>query len=398
MSKKLSDLGLLILRAVGVASCESSGPQDVISGAPLQRMRGGSPRERIRLLPVKLCGALLVLSGAAVGQEVVPLTVISGFSSNALWVETFQTRFIPEVNRRLASTGTYEIDWNTPFGSVARPGGAFEAVQYGLGDIGIITTSFHADKIPFFNISYVTPFVTTDIGLVVRTVSDLNERYPALKQLWQDYGQVYLVTAGIVDTYLPLMSEPIASLEDFRGRRIAGIGMNLSYFEGLGAVAVSSSLADFYNNIATGLVAGVIVWPEAVVSYRLYEVGPYLIDARLGAVSSVAISANRRTWERLPEEVRSALLAAAEVYRDELARETVRRSAKALRTFQEQGGSIISLSPGQRQEWAASIADLAGAWADDLESRGLPGRQLLRDYMNTMRANDQPIMRHWDRE
>lgn len=353
---------------------------------------------RTRSLVLKFCGTLLFLNGgAAFGQEVIPLTVVSGFSSNALWVEIFKTRLIPEVDRRLASNGAYKIKWNTPFGSITRPGGAFEAVQYSLGDIGIITTSFHADKIPFFNVSYVTPFVTTDIGLVVRTVSDLNERYPALKDLWHDYGQVYLVTAGLVDTYLPLMSKPITSLEDFRGQKIGGVGMNLSYFKGLGAVAVSSSLADFYNSIDTGLVGGVIVWPEAVISYRLYEVAPYLIDARLGAVSSVALTANQHTWERLPEEVRNALLAGAQVYRDELARETVLRSAKAMQSFQAHGGTIVSLSPEQRREWASSIADLAGAWADDLQSRGLPGRQILRDYMDTMRANDQPIMRHWDR-
>ncbi len=342
--------------------------------------------------------ALLLLSRAAVGQEIVPLIAVSGYSPTALWVETFLTHFIPEADRQLAVSGSYEIDWNTPFGSVASPGGAFEAVQYGLADVGIITTSFHSDKIPFYNLSYVTPFVTTDMGLVVRTVSALHEHYPALKRLWRDYGQVYLITAGLVDTYQALMSQPIENLDDFRGRRMSGIGMNLLYFEGLDSVAVSSSLADFYNNIATGLTDGAIVWPEAIVSFKLYEVAPYLIDVRLGAVSSVALSANARTWERLPDEVRRALLIAAEVYRDELARETVRRSALAMQSFQENGGSILALSAEQRGEWAQSVPDLAGVWVADLERRGLPGRQLLRDYMNAMRANNQPIMRHWDRE
>lgn len=353
-------------------------------------------------MPVRLyvrCLILTVILGrAAFAAEVVPLTVISGYSPNALWVETFRTRFIPEADRLLAATGNYAIAWNTPFGNVARPGGAFDAVQFGLGDIGIIVTPFHADKLPFFNISYVTPFVTTDIGLVVRTVSELHERYPALKKSWQDYRQVYLVTAGLVDTYQAVLSEPIDSLDDFRGRKMSGVGMNLRYFEGLGAVGVSSSVADFYTNMATGLTAGAIVWPEAVMSYRLNEVGPYLIDVRLGAVSSVALSANRRSWDALPEEVRNALLAAAVVYRDELALETVRRSTRALQSFQDQGGTVVPLTLEQRRRWAASVPDLAGDWVKTLESRGLPGRQLLRDYMDIMRANDQPILRHWDRE
>lgn len=348
--------------------------------------------------PAKLCVLFLVLSSTSLAQEVVRLTAISGYSPNALWVKIFLTEFIPEADRQLAATGKYEIDWNTPFGTVARPGGAFDAVQYGLGDIGIITTPFHADKLPFFNISYVTPFVTTDIGLVVRTVSDLNDRYPVLKQQWQDYDQVYLITAGLVDTYQAVMSEEIVSLEDFRGLKMSGVGMNLRYFEGLGAVGVSSSVADFYTNMATGLTAGAIVWPEAIMGYKLNEVGPYLIDVRLGAVSSVALSANQRTWERLPEEVQQALLESAVVYRDELARETVKRSLQAMEAFEEQGGTVISLSEEQRQKWADSIPALASAWVEGMESRDLPGQQLLRDYMEIMRANDQPIMRRWDRE
>ena len=343
--------------------------------------------------------AWLALSGPAPAQHVIPLTAVSGYPPAALWVETFLTHFIPEAERRLAATGAYAIDWNTPFGSVARPGGAFEAVQYGLADIGIITTSFHSDKIPFYNISYVTPFVTTDMGLVVRTVSELHERFPALKALWRDYRQVYLVTAGLVDTYQALMNRPIARLSDFRGLRLSGVGMNLRYFEGLGAVAVSSGLADFYNNIATGLTDGAIVWPEAIVSFRLHEVGPYLVDVRLGAVSSVALSANARSWERLPGEVQRALEAAAAVYRDALARETVRRSARAMAFFRtEGGGTIVALSEAQRRAWAASVPDLAAGWVADIERRGLPGRALLEAYMDTMRAHGQPILRHWDRE
>ncbi len=352
------------------------------------------------IAPRKLSQVMLLalLGPVSSAQEVIPLTVVSGFPPTALWVEMFTTHFVPEANRRLAGTGEYEIDWNLPFGSVARPGGAFEAVQYSLGDLGIITTSFHSDKIPFYNLSYVTPFVTTDMGLVVRTVSDLHDRYPEIRRQWEDYRQVYLVTAGLVNTYQALMTEPIMTLEDFRGRKMSGVGMNLLYFEGLGSVAVSSSLADFYSNMATGLTDGSIVWPEAIISFKLYEVGPYLVDARLGAVSSVALSANRRSWNRLPEEIQMALLAAAEVYRDALAEETVQRSELAMTQFAEFGGTIIEMSTDQRRAWARTVPDLAGDWANGLENRGLPGRRILEDYMNVMRANDQPIMRHWDRE
>jgi hypothetical protein len=44
------------------------------------------------------------------------------------------------------------------------------------------------------------------------------------------------------------------------------------------------------------------------------------------------------------------------------------------------------------------LPNIAREWADDMEERGMPGHDILRDYMDIMRANDQPIMRHWDSE
>ena len=346
-----------------------------------------------------LCAASLLFGGPVRSQEVIGLTVIDAYAPTALWVRVFMDFYMPEVDRRLAESGNYEIDWNRAFGgTVAKTGGVLEALQYGLADIGIITSPFHPDKIPFYNISYVTPLVTADIGLVARTVDALVDRYPALRAEWSDYNQVFLTAAGAIDTYQVLMSEPIASLADFRGKKICGVGLNLRYVQGLGAAAVSSNLGDFYNNIATGLTEGTVAWAESAVAYKLYEVAPYMIDVRLGAVTSKVISMNARTWERLAEEVRDVLAQTAIDYRDELARETDRRAADSRREFVARGGTIVPLTAEQRREWAQSLPNMAQEWAEDLERRGLPGRRLLADYMDIMRANDQPIVRHWDRE
>ena len=361
---------------------------------PLQSLRSA------RLLFVAVtCAAMLGAAKPVRAQEIVPLTVIDAYAPTALWVRVFLDYYMPEVDRRLAETGNYEIDWNRAFGgTVAKTGGVLEALQYGLADIGIITSPFHPDKIPFFNISYVTPLVTADIGLVARTVDELVEKYPELQQQWDDYNQIFLTAAGAIDTYQVLMNEPIESLEDFRGTKICGVGLNLRYVQGLGSAAVSSNLGDFYNNIATGLTDGTVAWAEAAVAYKLYEVAPYMIDVRLGAVTSKVITMNRGSWERMPEEVRRVLMETAIDYRDELALETDRRAQSSRHEFVEHGGTIQPLTDEQRRVWAESLPNMAKEWAEDLEERGLPGKQILRDYMDIMRANNQPIVRHWDRE
>jgi TRAP-type C4-dicarboxylate transport system substrate-binding protein len=331
--------------------------------------------------------------------EVIPLIAVDSYATTALWTLVFVEYFIPEVDRRLARTGNYEIRWNKAFGgTIAKTRGVLDSLEHDLADIGIITTPYHPDKVPFHNLPYATPLVTSDIGLVARTMSDLVKKYPVLSEQWANHKLVFLTTAGSIDTYQVLTNYEVKTLDDFKGRKIAGVGLNLRFLTGLDAAPVNSGISDWYNNLATGLVDGVIGWIEGSIAYRLYEVAPYRVDVRLGAVATTAITVNRRTWGRLPEEVRQVLIETAEDYRDELARETDRRAVASRSRYMEEGGQILVLTDAQRRQWAMGLPNIAMDWAVDMEERGLPGTAILRDYMNIMRENNQPIMRHWDRE
>lgn len=183
-----------------------------------------------------------------------------------------------------------------------------------------------------------TPLVTADIGLVARTMTELVGRYPDLADAWTDYHQIYLTTAGSIDTYQVLTNYPVSSLEDFRGRKIAGVGLNLRYLTAVDASPVNSGLSDWYNNLATGLVDGLIGWVEGAIAYRLYEVAPYMVDVCLGAVATKAISVNERTWARLPQQIKTVLQETALDSRYELARETDCRAAKSRIQYVEFAG------------------------------------------------------------
>ena len=346
-----------------------------------------------------LC-VMLLASGAGVrAEEVIPLTAIDAYAPTASWVRLFIDYYMPEVDRRLAETGHYRIKWNKGFsGTIARTREVLDALQHDLGDIGIVTTPFFPDKVPFYNLAFVTPFVTTDIGLVARTISDLADRYPEIRRVWDDHNQVYVTTTGMIDTYQVLLARRPASLQDLKGIRIGGVGLNLRYLAGLEATGVTSSLNDWYNSLDSGLLQGVVAWSEAAIAYKLYEVAPCMLDVRLGAVTSMVVSINRRTYERLPVEVREVLIATARNYRDVLAQDAMRMGEWSRAEYQRRGGTIIELTEEERRQWAARIPNMAKEWAADLERRGLPGRQILKDYMDIMRANQQPILRHWDRE
>ncbi len=343
--------------------------------------------------------AVLWFHSPAKAEKTINLTAIDGYPTKALWVKEFINFYIPEVNKRLAAKGNYKIKWNQAFGGqIVKPKHVLEGIQKGLGDIGVVTTVFHHDKVPLQAIAYVTPFVTTDPGLVARTVDQLASKFPEMKKAWKSYNQVYLTNMAVFDTYQVFSRKRITKLADFKGLKINGAGTNLRYLQGLGSAGVGGSLVTYYQNLSTGVVDGALLWAEAAFAFKFYEVAPYLLDARLGTANSKAITVNADSWKRLPAEVRQVLARTAIDYRDHMGRLAIERGAAAYKAYQKKGGKIFKLSTSERTAWAKRMPNIAKEWADGLEKKGIPGRAVLKTYMDTMRKNNQQILRNWDKE
>jgi C4-dicarboxylate-binding protein DctP len=60
--------------------------------------------------------------------------------------------------------------------------------------------------------------------------------------------------------------------------------------------------------LQTGLVDHAMLWPEAASTFKIAEVAPYMLRADLGAVNSKTVTVNQDFWNKLPEEVKDALL------------------------------------------------------------------------------------------
>ena len=109
----------------------------------------------------RLCMALALAAVpfTASAQQVIKITAMDGYPERALWVKEFIEFYMPEVDKRLAKTGKYKIEWQKAFGGqIVKPRGEFDGLKSGLGDMAIITTVFYEDKLPLNNVPYFTPF------------------------------------------------------------------------------------------------------------------------------------------------------------------------------------------------------------------------------------------------
>jgi len=344
--------------------------------------------------------ATVAVSTPAAAQETINLTGISGYPPVASWVKAFVDVYMPAVDAELAKGGNYKINWNKGVsGQIVKPRGELEGVETGLGDLGTVVTAFHPDKIPLYKLTFVTPFVSSDLGLVVKAIDQLESKFPAFGEGWAKFNQVNLVNTGAVDDYMVLSKEKITSLADFKGKKLGAAGANLPWVTALGAAGVQTNLADAYNSLNTGIYEGGIFWAEAAGGFKLCEPAPFFLDGNLGAVQSHNISVNRDVWESLPDEVRAALKTASAAHQKAATDLVVNGASKGIdRCKSEFGSEVTVLSPADRTKWAMSLNNAAKEWAEDLEKQGIPGKAVLSSYMDSMRAANQPIERNWDRE
>ncbi len=333
-------------------------------------------------------------------QETVSAVVIDGYPDRALWVKEFTNFFIPQVDSRLAAAGNYQMSWQENYGgSIVKPKGVLEGVQLGLGDIGIVTTIFHSSKLPSQGISGSTPFVSSDARAVAKAVDEIAREYPAMQNEFAAQNQVYLATGVVLDTYQVFCSQPVASVADLEGRKIAGAGLNLRYLEGIkDAAGVRGGLTDFYNMLQTGLADCAMLWPEAAVTFKIAEVGPYMLQADLGAVNSKTVTVNADYWAKLPDEVKATLQDVAIEYRDHLAGIAMDRAAAAHAAYTEAGGTIVEVSADDRAAWANAMPNIASEWAATLNGNGEQGTDMLAAYLGKLESAGFVGVRDWTAE
>ena len=341
-----------------------------------------------------------VLAGPAQAQETINLTAISGYPPAATWVRAFKEVYMPAVDAALAKDGKYKIAWNEGFsGTIVKPRGELEGVQSGIGDLSLIVTIFHADKLPLHKLSFVTPFNSNSLELVVGTMNALEKSEPAFAKVWDNLGMVNLVLTGPVDNYFILSKQPIKAVAELKGKKIGAAGANLPWVTAAGATGVSTNLADAYNSLNTGIYEGVILWAEAAKSFKVCEQAPYIFDAGMGPVQAHTITFNKAVWAKLPAPVKQAMIDAAPAHSKAVTGYVNGGADEAIAWCKATYKTEI-FKPGadEKKAWVFAINNEAKVWADDLEKQGHPGKAILTKYMDTMRAANQPIVRHWDRE
>ena len=342
-----------------------------------------------------LASSLLVGAALPAKAETLNITVVNGHPPIFLWVKHLSETFIPTVNAALEGTD-YSVDWTEAYGgTLAAVGGELEALEDGLAEIGGVPTVFEPTNLPLQNVTYFTPFGTPDAALILEIIDNLHAEIPGMAESWHAFDVEYLGGGFALDNYLLMTNFPVNSIDDLEGRRIAAPGPAVNWLEGTGAVGVAGNLTTYYNDLQTGVFDGVIVFPTAAAPARLQEVAPNITITNFGAQYAGSIVANKSWFDAQSETVQEAMREGARAFSAAYLAEQAQRIEASMNALAEGGGQVTELSDEERARWANALPNVANAWAEDADGRGLPGSEVLDAYIAALKEAGIDLPRDW---
>lgn len=330
---------------------------------------------------------MLILPALTAHAATFTLRVGAGHPSGGTVYSTAMHEFlVPELKRRVSEETEHELRIIEGYaGSIASVTETLEAVQVGILDIGGYCTCFEPAKLFLHNFQYFVPFGPQDAQSAIRISRQVYDQHPWLAgELESKYDQTVLALNGF-DNYHLGTAEPWNDIGDLQGVKIAGAGPNLPWLEFAGVVPVQSSLPEGYMAMSTGVYSGWLMYPSSYYAYKFHEPSPNYTLIGFGAMGGAAIiTMNQRSIDRLPAKVQAIIREVGLEYETWAAKLLDERQTEGLRALEQAGASIRTLPPAARLQWAKSLNNFPNAMAQEANSRGLPGTEILRTYIEAI--------------
>ncbi|MFP1644590.1 C4-dicarboxylate TRAP transporter substrate-binding protein [Pontitalea aquivivens] len=334
----------------------------------------------------------LALAGAAHAQQTITVNIGSSHPEANIWVYAMKNGFQPEVDRILAETGEYKVNWVEAYGgTLYKFTDTRAAVRDGIVDVGMVGTVWEGATMPLQNVTYFTPFATDDHKLLIEIFDELTETLPELRDSWADQNMVHL-SSLITDSYDIYATFPVTRLADLQNRKVNAPGTSANWLRDTGATPIDGALTTYYTNIQTGVSEGALSFASGILPTRVYEVAPHLTRVGIGAMYFGGIAVNKTFFDGLPAPVQDAFRAAGKVTSQTHGDYVSQLAEKAITDMQAAGLQIADLPEAEKTAWVQGLPNIVEPW---LQQSGDAGAVVLKAYFEALRARGVAPLRDW---
>jgi len=169
----------------------------------------------------------------------------------------------------------------------------------------------------------------------------------------------------------------ITKLEDFQGMKIrCGTGLQGQALMALGASTVSLPGSEEYMSLQTGVIDATITGINIGIHRKLSEVCKYAIKEPPLFFGVLLMLMNKETWNSTPKDLQEMIQKTAhEIASGQI--EAIANQEQAMWAEFSKKVDCYSISPDEQARWRKAIGDLGDKHAEELSSKGYPGKEAL---------------------
>lgn len=288
--------------------------------------------------------------------------------------------FAPTVAKRVAAETKHKVRFIKLWNTVTGPFDVLEGVEKGLFDIGLWCACFEPTKASHLAFNFFIPFVTDDPATQLKISRKLYKEFPEWPGALAKYNQRWL-GAGAFSSYGLGTKFAWNKMDDLKGHKIAGAGLNLPWLKFTGATVVQTSLNEAYNSLQSGVYEGLVIFPPAWKGFKLDEPAKHYKVVGWGSTFLYQMSMNNDTWKKMPADVKKIISEESENWMAEVAKESTKRFKSSLDALTKSGSTVTTLPFSERTVMAKALAGWSKEKAQLYDKQGLPGTKLFKRYL-----------------
>jgi TRAP-type C4-dicarboxylate transport system substrate-binding protein len=255
-----------------------------------------------------------------------------------------------------------------------------DQVRDGVVDIAFTLPGYTAGRFPIMEV-FELPFMNHDAESGSRAAWDFYTKY-ATKEF---PGLKPLMFAVHDEGYVHTRDRQVKTLADFKGLKMrAPTRQTNKLLASLGAAPVGMPLPAVADAVSKGTIDGFLLPWEIIPSVKLHEMVKFHTetDDSLPALYSATfiLAMNQAKYDGLPADLKAIIDKHSGAGLSAMAGKTWEESKPPGRKpAVDRGNTFYTVPASELQNWVKASAPLYDEWAADMDKRGLPGKQMLKD-------------------
>ena len=256
----------------------------------------------------------------------------------------------------------------------------YDATLSGVIDIGLVLPAYTPGLFPLTSILEF-PFMFESPLQANLTAWEVQKNNPVIRDI--EYKDVELLWWGTTDLGHFLMKEPVKTVEDLKGRKVRSpstVGNDV--LAALEAVPVSLPVSDTYDAIERSIVEGTLLPISTLISFNLGDVVENVLVMNMYA-TPLHMVMNKASWGKISPDDQQLIKDLLEEFPQKIGEQYIREDEAGYQRAEEEGIVVETVSPAELQKFKDKLEPLVNKWIDDMEEKGLPGREVYEQIKST---------------